>query len=247
MSPELACLSREPAAPELGWSTLWVASAAHTATKGVAGLTLGGGCGRLARKYGLACDNLVSVDVVTADGRFLTASESENEDLFWGLRGGGGNFGIATSFEFRLHSIGTEVMRAAARFPLAQAKEALQFFREYASEVPDEVTLAAAFVTDEGGIPVFSMSACHIAPLERAESVLQPLVSFGSPLAAEIEPLAYTLMQAEADAVFPYGQSYYWKTHFLTDLPDDAIDTLISQFEKVPGPKSHRFSNMAAP
>lgn len=155
---------------------------------GVGGLTLGGGCGRLARKYGLACDNLISVDVVTADGRFLRASETENEDLFWGLRGGGGNFGIATSFEFRLHAIGTEVIRGAATFPLAQAREALRFFRDFAVGAPDEVTVGAAFYTDDKGTPVLSLSACHIAPLARAESVLAPLVKFGSPIAAGIKP-----------------------------------------------------------
>ena len=157
---------------------------------GVGGLTLGGGCGRLARKYGLACDNLISVDVVTADGRLLTASETENRDLFWGLRGGGGNFGIATSFEFRLHDIGTEVMRATATFPLEHAREALQFFRGYALSAPDEVTAGAAFLTAQDGRPVFSMSACHIAPLEYAEAILRRLVTFGSPLSARIEDFA---------------------------------------------------------
>lgn len=205
---------------------------------GVGGLTLGGGVGRLARKFGLACDNLISVDVVTADGRFLTASLSDNEDLFWGLRGGGGNFGIATSFEFRLHAIGTEVLRGAATYPIENAKEALQFFREYALNAPDEVTTAAAFLTADDGTPVLSLSACHIAPLAQAESVLWPLVNFASPMSAGIESVTYIKIQAEADEIFPYGQNYYWKTHFIKDLPDDAIDTLLSRFAVVPGPWS---------
>lgn len=205
---------------------------------GVGGLTLGGGVGRLARKYGLACDNLISVDVVTADGRFLTASPTENEDLFWGLRGGGGNFGIATSFEFQLHSIGTEVLRAGATHSMDNAKEALQFFREYAINAPDEVTTGAAFLTADDGTPMLSLSACHIAPLEHAERVLDPLASFGSPISADIETLPYMRMQAFADEVFPYGQNYYWKTHFIKELPDDAIDTLLCCFAAVPGPNS---------
>lgn len=205
---------------------------------GVGGLTLGGGVGRLARKYGLACDNLISVDVVTADGQFLTASPSTYEDLFWGLRGGGGNFGIATSFEYRLHAIGGEVLCGAVTYPIEKAKEALQFFREYALNAPDEVTAAAAFLTADDGAPVLSLSACHIAPLERAESVLEPLVNFGSPMSAGIKTVAYTMIQAEADEIFPYGQNYYWKTHFMRDLADDAIDTLVSRFAVVPGPRS---------
>ena len=205
---------------------------------GVGGLTLGGGVGRLARKYGLACDNLLSVDVVTADGHLLTASLSENEELFWGLRGGGGNFGIATSFEFQLHAIGTDVLRGTATYPMEQAKEALRFFRDYALDAPDEVTAGAAFVTADDGAPILSLSACHIAPLDQAEKILQPLVNFGTPLTAGIASLPYLAMQAEADEVFPYGQNYYWKTHFMNDISDDAIDTLINRFALVPGSRS---------
>jgi FAD/FMN-containing dehydrogenase len=205
---------------------------------GVGGLTLGGGCGRLARKYGLACDNLLSVDLVTANGHYVTASETENADLFWGLRGGGGNFGIATSFEFRLHEIGTAVVRGAAAHPFAQADKVLRFFRDYAAAVPDEVTVGAAFLTGADGEPMISMSACHIAPLDDAERVLSPLTSFGAPKSAGIENLSYTRIQAEADAVFPHGQCYYWKSHFINDLPDGAIACLIDRFEKAPGPKA---------
>jgi FAD binding domain/Berberine and berberine like len=205
---------------------------------GVGGLTLGGGCGRLARKYGLSCDNLLSVDLVKADGQYVTASETENADLFWGLRGGGGNFGIATSFVFRLHDIGTQVVRAAATYPLAQAEKVLRFFREYAAAVPDEVTAGAALFIDEDGKPMVSMSACHIAPLDDAENVLRPLATFGMPKSTGIETLPYTRIQAEADAVFPHGQCYYWKSHFVSDLPDGAIACLIGQIEKAPGPKA---------
>ena len=197
---------------------------------GVGGLTLGGGVGRLARKYGLSCDNLLSVDVVTAEGEFLKANAKENSDLFWGLRGGGGNFGIATSFEFRLHSIGTEVLRATTTYPLADAKQALQFFREFAPAAPDEVTAGAVFSTTKTGERVLSLSACHIAPPDGAESVLNPLLSFGSPLSAEMGQLDYVNIQAEGDQVFPYGQNYYWKTHVMREFPDEAIDTLLSCF-----------------
>ncbi len=192
----------------------------------------------LPRKYGLACDNLLSVDVVTADGNYLTANASKNEELFWGLRGGGGNFGIATSFEFRLHSIGTQVLFGTATYPIEQAKEALQFFRDYALNAPDEVTAGAAFVTTDDGTPILSLSACHIAPLDQAEKILRPLVNFATPLSRSLESLPYLALQAKADEVFPYGQNYYWKTHFMNDIADEAIDTLISRFAMVPGTRS---------
>ena len=205
---------------------------------GVGGLTLGGGVGRLARKYGLACDNLVSVEVVTADGGFLRASAEENEDLFWGLRGGGGNFGIATSFEFRLHEIGRHVRRAAVVHPIAAAKDALRFFRDFAFDAPDEVTAGAAFVTADDGSAMLSLSACHIAPLDAADQVIEPLTTFGGPQVSTLETIPYLRIQCDADQVFPHGQNYYWKTHFIDAMPDAAMDKLIDRFRAVPGPMS---------
>lgn len=205
---------------------------------GVGGLTLGGGVGRLARKFGLACDNLISVDVVTAEGEQLTASEDDNADLFWALRGGGGNFGIATAFTFQLHEIGTQVVFASATHSIEHAKEALRFLRDFAPAAPREVTSGAAFATADDGSAVVVLSACHIAPLDKAEHVLAPLVEFGSPIAANLERRSYLAVQSDADAKFPYGQNYYWKTHFISELPDAAIDTLIESYATVPGSKS---------
>lgn len=205
---------------------------------GVGGLTLGGGVGRLSRKFGLACDNLMSVDIVTADGEQLTASEDDNPDLFWALRGGGGNFGIATAFSFRLHDIGTEVLFALATHPIEDAKEALRFFRDFAPTAPREVTSGAAFATTDDGSAVVVLSACHIAPLDDADHVLAPLVEFGSPVATSLERRPYLAVQSDADSKFPYGQNYYWKTHFISELPDAAIDTLIERYTTVPGSKS---------
>ncbi len=205
---------------------------------GVGGLTLGGGVGRLARKFGLACDNLLSVDLVTADGDQLTVSEDDNADLFWALRGGGGNFGIATAFTFRLHEIGTEVLYAAATHRIDDAKGALRFLLDFAPAAPREVTSQAVFATMEDGSAVVTIGACHIAPLDNAEAVLAPLVRFGSPVATRLEKRPYLDVQSDADLRFPYGQNYYWKTHLLKELPDAAIDKLIERYAAVPNSKS---------
>jgi hypothetical protein len=205
---------------------------------GVGGLTLGGGVGRLARKFGLACDNLLSVDLVTADGDQLIVSEDDNADLFWALRGGGGNFGIATAFTFRLHEIGTEVLYAAATHRIDDAKDALRFLLDFAPAAPREVTSQAVFATMEDGSAVVTIGACHIAPLDNAEAVLAPLVRFGSPVATRLEKRPYLDVQSDADLRFPYGQNYYWKTHLLKELPDAAIDKLIERYAAVPNSKS---------
>jgi len=205
---------------------------------GVGGLTLGGGVGRLARKFGLACDNLISVDLVTAEGEQITASLDDHTDLFWALRGGGGNFGIATSFKFRLHDIGRDVLYAAAVYPLNSSSDALKHFMEFATSAPREVTSQAAFAKMEDGTAVVSLGAVHIAPLDSAETVLAPLVNFGSPIATRLETRPYVDVQADADERFPYGQRYYWKTHLINKLPEAGIDTLIAHFEAVPNTKS---------
>jgi hypothetical protein len=205
---------------------------------GVGGLTLGGGVGRLARKFGLACDNLLSVDLVTADGDQLTVSEDDNADLFWALRGGGGNFGIATAFTFRLHEIGTEVLYAAATHRIDDAKDALRFLLDFAPAAPREVTSQAVFATMEDGSAVVTIGACHIAPLDNAEAVLAPLVRFGSPVATRLEKRPYLDVQSDADLRFPYGQNYYWKTHLIKELPDAALDKLIERYAAVPNSKS---------
>jgi FAD/FMN-containing dehydrogenase len=205
---------------------------------GVGGLTLGGGVGRLARKFGLSCDNLKSVDVVTADGDQLTASEDDNADLFWALRGGGGNFGIATAFTFRLHEIGTEVLYAAATHRIEDAKDALRFLLDFAPAAPREVTSQAVLATMADGSAVVVIGACHIAPLDNAEAILAPLVRFGSPVATRLEKRPYLDVQSDADQRFPYGQNYYWKTHLIKELSQAAIDTIVECYATVPNSNS---------
>lgn len=205
---------------------------------GVAGLTLGGGIGRIGRKYGLACDNLLSVNVVTADGQFLRASDTENIDLFWGIRGGGGNFGVVTSFEFRLHPVGPVVLGGVVIHPLEKAREAFRFYYDYSSTAPDELAAYAGLRTSPEGERVLAISVCYIGSLEEGERVLQPLKRFGPPLADQIGPNAYTTLQAAGDALFPLGFYHYWKTHFMTEISAGAIDAILSHFAGVPSPQS---------
>jgi len=205
---------------------------------GVAGLTLGGGVGRLARKYGLACDNLLSVDLVTADGRVVRTSATENPDLFWGVRGAGANFGVVTSFEFQLHPVGPGVLGGVVVHPLEKAREALRFYYEYSQSAPDELSADAFFLTSPDGHPVFAISVCYIGSMEQGERVLEPLRRFGPPLADEVGPVAYTELQAAGDAFFPVGLHYYWKSHFLEEIADDAIEATVSHFASAPSPRS---------
>ena len=205
---------------------------------GIAGLTLGGGLGWLMRTYGIVCDNLLSVDMVTADGRLLTASQSENQELFWGVRGGGANFGVVTSFEYRLHPVGPMVLAGMVFHPLAKAKEVLQFHREYTSTAPDEVSVAAAFMTSPDGVPLVAMAFFYSGPVEAGEQAVRPLREFGPPLQDLIQPMPYRVVQTMFDPAFPPGQQNYWRSNFLKALNDDAIDTMVDYFAAVPSPQS---------
>ncbi len=205
---------------------------------GVAGLTLGGGVGRLARKYGLACDNLLSVDLVTAEGQVLKASPTENADLFWGVRGGGGNFGIVTSFEFRLHPVGPEVLGGTVIYPLAKAREALKLYYEYSHTAPDELSTDAFLLTSPEGDQIFAIDVCYTGSPEEGERVLQPFRKFGPPLSDQIGPIAYTAIQASGDVFFTPGLHYYYKSHFMKEISDDAIGALLTHFTTVPLPRS---------
>jgi FAD/FMN-containing dehydrogenase len=208
----------------------------YISTTGVAGLTLGGGYGWLARSYGLASDNLLSVDLVTADGQCLTASPTEHPDLFWGVRGGGGNFGIVTSFEYQLYPVGP-VLGGMRIYPFAQAKAVLQFHRDFSSTAPDAYTCYAALGTSPAGEPVALLRVCYNGPLEEGERVLRPLRAFGSPLADLISPMAYTALQSMYDAGAPSGVHYYWKSNFLKELSDDAIATMVAHCATRPSPR----------
>jgi hypothetical protein len=205
-------------------------------TTGIAGLTLGGGLGYLMRRFGLVCDNLLSVDIVTAEAQLLTASETENEDLFWGVRGGGGNFGIVTSFEYEVHPVGPMVLGGLILHPLARAKETAQFYREFTSTSPDELTTYLAFVTSPDGQPVVAFVICYSGPVDEGEEVIRPLREFGSPVADMAGPMPYTAIQALGGDLYPHGRWNYWKSNFVQELSDKAIDTMIEQFSGAPSP-----------
>ena len=206
-------------------------------TTGVAGLTLGGGLGWLMGNHGLACDNLISVDVVTADGRFLTASDSHNQDLFWALRGGGGNFGIATSFEFQLHPVGP-MLGGILIHPLDKAAETIGFYDDYTRTCPDELGTFVAFVTSPEGERVMAIFVCYNGAVEEGERVLRPLREFGTPLADMIGPMPYVQVQRMMDEGFPAGRQNYWKSNFLKGLDTEAIEIIVDHVAKAPSPYS---------
>ncbi|MGH8069493.1 MAG: FAD-binding oxidoreductase [Candidatus Entotheonellia bacterium] len=205
------------------------------ATTGIAGLTLGGGLGWLAGKYGLACDNLLSVDLVTADGRLLTASATDNAELFWGVRGGGGNFGIVTSFEYRLHPVGP-VLAGLVMHPFEQAKDVLRFYRDFSRAIPDELNTVGLLTTSPDGVPVVAMAVCYNGAIAAGQEVLQPLRAFGTPLVDQIHPMPYTEIQRLVGAMVLAGRQNYIKSSFVTDISDAAIDTLVTHFTTVPSP-----------
>ena len=207
-------------------------------TTGIGGLTLGGGEGRLGRKYGHTCDNLLSADVVTADGRFLRASAEENQDLFWGLRGGGGNFGIVTSLEYQLYPVGPVVLAGGVVYPIEQAGEALKFYHEFSSLAPDDLHTGAGLSTQPDGEPTFGISVFYIGDEKDAENVLRPLRQFGPPLMDSIGPQRYVDVQRAGDAAFPYGHKVYWKSNFLTDIRDEAIEIMVEHFKVAPDHRS---------
>jgi FAD/FMN-containing dehydrogenase len=205
---------------------------------GVAGLTLGGGHGFLMRAHGLACDNLLSVDVVTAAGAVLTASAEAHPDFFWGLRGGGGNFGVATSFEFRLHPVDT-VLGGLVLYPMTVAREFLRRYRDGAAAAPDTVGANLALATLPDGTPVaVLLVGCH-GPLEEGERFLAPFRHFGPPLADQVAPMPYAALQRIAETFNPPGRRNYWKSDYLQELSDAAIDALVEGFAAVPAPLSH--------
>jgi FAD/FMN-containing dehydrogenase len=207
-------------------------------TTGIAGLTLGGGLGWLMGKHGLSCDNLLSAEMVTADGQWLTASAREHPDLFWGLRGGGGNFGVVTSFEYQLHPVGP-VLAGMVLHPMANAKDVLRFYREYARSAPDELTAFAAFMTSPEGAPVVAIVVGYIGPLAEGERLVAPVRKFGPPLVDLIGPLSYVQLNTMFDAAFPYGGvQRYWKSSFLKHLGDDVLEILVDRAATMPSPMS---------
>lgn len=216
-------------------------------TTGVIGLTLGGGAGFLTRRFGLAADNLVRADVVLADGRVVHASETDNADLFWALRGGGGSFGVVIAAELRLHPLGPQLMVAQAFHPYEGARAALRFFRDFTSEVPDEVGFYAlavnvpplpGFPEAFHGKTAIAFAASYAGSLEDGEAALRPIAEFGDPVLNVVGPMPYATLQQSFDAANPAHQRYFWKSSYLRSLPDDAIDTFVARVDRLPGPFS---------
>jgi FAD/FMN-containing dehydrogenase len=206
------------------------------------GLTLGGGIGWLMRKHGLACDNLLSVDVVTAKGEFLTANESEYPDLFWAVRGGGGNFGVVTSFDYRLHELET-ITAGAALYPPNMIKDMFRFYRDYTSRAPDSVTAMAGIGQGPEGSPLAGQQAgffqvCHSGTASAGERLVRPIRELGPPAIDMIGVMPYTTLQTMSDGGLPPGNRNYWRSNFLTEISDKAIDIIIERAAGMP-PNAH--------
>ncbi len=215
-------------------------------TTGVAGLTLGGGFGWLSRGFGLTIDNLVSADVVLADGSQLTASESENPDLFWAIRGGGGNFGVVTSFEFRLHDVGPQVFAGLVVHPLVAAADVLRFHREYMKQTPDQFTCwfvmrqappLPTVPAEYHGKEILALAMCYPGSLEEGERLARPLREFSRPVADMVGPQPYTEWQKVLDPLLAPGMRNYWKSNEFVEVTDDLIEVLIDAAMRLPDPQ----------
>ena len=214
---------------------------------GIGGLTLGGGIGHLMRRYGLTIDSLVSCDLITADGEFLVASADEHPELFWGLRGGGGNFGIVTSFKYRLHSLGPTVLAGVLAWPMADAGDVLRNLRDFVADAPDEVGIMAnlrlaprlpVFPGELQGRPIIALMVCYAGPIPDGQDVLRPLREFKTPALDRVGPMPYVAHQAMFDPAYPHGRHYYWKAWKLPPLTDRAIDVIVEQAAGVTSPLS---------
>jgi FAD/FMN-containing dehydrogenase len=205
---------------------------------GIAGLTLGGGHGYLMRAYGLACDNLLSVDVVTADGRLLTASATEHADLFWGVRGGGGNFGVVTAFEYRLHPV-SQMLGGLLVYPMAHAKAVFKFYRDFTRTAPEALGSLCNLATLPDGTPAAVILIAYNGPLDDGGRLLHPLRECAPLLADQVGPLPYTALQSIVENFNPPGLRNYWKSNYLRDLSDGAIEVMVDHYTSVPAPNTH--------
>jgi FAD/FMN-containing dehydrogenase len=214
---------------------------------GLAGLTLHGGAGWLLRKHGLSIDNLVSVEMVTADGRMRKASQGENPDLFWAIRGGGGSFGVVTSFEFRLHPVGPRVWMAVPMYPLERAEEVMGGLREYIANAPEDLMVLGVFWSAPDvpevpakwrGVPVVILLGCYTGPFEEGERVIAPLRQIGRPIADLSTPISWVQAQRFLDADYPDGDFYYWKSLYLDRLDDEVVRVLARHTNSRPSPLS---------
>ncbi|HEY1777973.1 MAG TPA: FAD-binding oxidoreductase [Solirubrobacteraceae bacterium] len=232
------------AQPGLNWGELNAATQAHglavtggtISTTGIAGLTLGGGFGWLMGKFGFAADNLIAAEVVTADGSILTASDGENPDLFWALRGGGGNFGVVTEFTYQLHPVGPIITGGFNFWPFEAAADVMKLFREMSSQISDDLSLVAALVrSPEEPYPALAgIIACHAGTEEDAERELAPIRAFGEPVVEAIIRKPYSDVNAQYDFGFPDGALNYWKSSFIKNLSDEAIESMIGDFAQCP-------------
>jgi len=194
---------------------------------GIAGLTLGGGVGWLARKYGLTVDNVISFEIVTVDGQVLTVNADQHPDLFWALRGGGGNFGVVTSFEYRAHPVST-IIGGLLLHPRSQATDLLKFYREFTASAPDELGTYAVLLSAPDGTPIAAIATCYCGDVGQGERVLAPLRAFGSPILDAIQPMPFPVMQTLLDGAGADGNQNYWKSTFIREVSDEAIETIVS-------------------
>ena len=208
---------------------------------GVTGLTLGGGLGWLMRKYGLSCDNLLSADVVTAGGQLLTASAEQNQELFWGVRGGGGNFGVVTSMEFQLHEVGPNLVAGPIFHPREAGNDLFRFARDRMAGQPDELLVHLAVVTLEGGVQASAMIPVYAGSISDGETAVAPLRTFGTPIADATGPIPYLALQGMFDPAYPAGKRNYWKSAFVDHLSDAIIDLLIDGYADAPTPSATFF------
>lgn len=204
---------------------------------GIAGLTLGGGLGYLMGKHGAVCDNLLSVDLVTADGEMLTCSDEQNADLFWAVRGAGANFGVVTSFRYRLHPLG-EVLAGMVLHPQQNAAELISFCSDFLRNTPDELDTTIGFLNSPEGIPLIGVIAVYAGPVKEGEWVLEPLRTFRSPIADLIRPMPYVEAQSMVDAILPIGDRYYWKSSFVSSLSDSLVNVLSQGAASMHSPQS---------
>ena len=219
----------------------------QVSTTGIAGLTLGGGLGWLQRSFGLVVDNLLSVDLVLADGRFVTASADQHQDLFWALRGGGGNFGVATSFEYRLHELGPIVMSGMGLYPVAQAPEIMRFYRQFTADAPDQLMVVAGFLTAPPapfvpehlqGTLMVALVVCYAGPVEEGQRAVDAIRAAHPPAVDIFGPMPYTAVQQLFDAGLPFGQRVYLRSDHLASLSDRTIDAIVDNARQITSPSS---------
>lgn len=206
-------------------------------TTGITGLALGGGVGWLVRKYGMSVDNMLSAQVVTADGILLTASAAENNDLFWALRGGGGNFGVVTSLEFQAHPVHT-IVGGFLFYPRQAAFDVIRNFRDFIETAPEEVTAYAVLLRLPDATPAVGIALCYCGELATADGVLKPLRSFGNPMMDAIQPIPFPVMQGLLGGAFPHGNQNYWKSNLLKTLSNEAIERIVEHANQMTSPKS---------